>query len=149
MLIFFTVTMVIMKQLFLFFLSFVYIECYKDNKEDNSIEIAHFKPDRILLRLNKILLKFFGEDQANEMSFKISDNIEADSLKINKRKEFGIPVKTKKDWEKLADKVKRREKRKDMKHWKPNSKLKFRSNSLEEYPIIDDTSSEKIVAFFY
>jgi hypothetical protein len=34
------------------------------------------------------------------------------------RREFGIPTKSPQEWKKLADRIKHKERRRDMKHWK-------------------------------
>lgn len=57
--------------------------------------------ERMALKLDRLLLRLVGRE-----------------MHASEKRMFGMPVKTERDWDKLARRVRRKERKRDMRHWK-------------------------------
>ncbi|UYI27632.1 hypothetical protein J0A71_07g15100 [Encephalitozoon cuniculi] len=86
-----------------------------DNAEaDLLIEVAFISLERIAIELDRLIWRL--------LKMKKDGPEHADgAMEAHAKRMFGIPIKTEKQWKRLAEKVKRKERRRDMKHWKEHS----------------------------
>lgn len=83
------------------------------------VEAASMGLERIIMRLDKLILKLVGVGSSTTEQHRAVDRrtlagpVVADSKRV-----FGIPVKTNREWRKLTERIKREERMRDMKHWK-------------------------------
>ncbi|AHL30114.1 uncharacterized protein Eint_060355 [Encephalitozoon intestinalis ATCC 50506] len=78
---------------------------------DLPVEVAFMDLERIVMKLDRLIWRLLKMREHKPEG-------EENTIEVYTRRMFGIPVKTELQWKKLAEKVKRKEKKRDMKHWK-------------------------------
>lgn len=91
--------------------TFVGQESIGNTEMDLSIEVAFMSLERIAMKLDRLIWKLLKMKKSRS-------EIRGNGIEAHPRRMFGIPVRTERQWKRLAEEVKRKEKERDMKHWK-------------------------------
>jgi hypothetical protein len=74
-----------------------------ESDSNHEMEAVFLSLERLAIRLDRLLYRLVNGGA---------------SVGPDSKREFGIPTKSPKKWKKLADKIKHKEKKRDMRHWK-------------------------------
>lgn len=77
------------------------------------VEAALMGFEKMVMKLDRLIWRLLKADGVHQRDAEGGNSVEAHSKRM-----FGIPVKTERQWRRLAQKIKRKERRRDMKHWK-------------------------------
>ncbi|KAG5860034.1 hypothetical protein KMI_03g04830 [Encephalitozoon hellem] len=78
---------------------------------DMPSEAAVMDLEKVVLKLDRLIWKLLKVGKSRSENRK--NGMEAHAGRM-----FGVPIKTEKQWKKLAEKIRRKERERDMKHWK-------------------------------
>ena len=79
---------------------------------DQDVSVVVFMGfEKIVMRLDRLMWRLLRMGRGRAVNG-------GGDVKTLSRRMFGLPVKTERQWRRLAEKIKRKERRRDMKHWK-------------------------------